>query len=202
MKRGSKFVKYFINISLTSIIIIILMCIIIEKIGENGIEESNYKAERLSAENVTNQSIDQISEYPKEDIDDTFKGYNVCAKLEIPKISLKTNILSEYSKEALSKCITKYWGVNPNEIGNFCVIGHNTKSKNMFYNLKKLRVGDNLFITDRNLGKVEYEVFQINIVLPENTDCLDALTRNEREVTLITCTSTGEKRIIIKAREV
>ena len=76
----------------------------------------------------------------------------------------------------------------------------NFKNKNMFRNLKKLDIGDKLYITDREVGKVEYEIFDIYKVFPENTSCLTPTT-NEREVTLITCNSIKGTRIVIKAKE-
>ena len=72
----------------------------------------------------------------------------------------------------------------------------------MFSNLKKLKIGDKLFVSDREIGKVEYEIFKIDTVLPEDISCLDAVTENQKEVTLITCTSDSKKRIIIKAKEI
>lgn len=201
--------KIFINIILIFAILSICVCIIIEKYEENNI--NSYTAEKLSTENETTNEqekeenkivIVQEKQYPKEEIVDTYKGYNVCAKLEIPTISLETNILSEYSTKALNVSVTKFWGVEPNHTGNFCVAGHNFKNKNMFSNLKKLKIGDKLFVSDREIGKVEYEIFKIDTVLPEDVSCLDAVTENQKEVTLITCTSDSKKRIIIKAKEI
>ena len=202
-RRQNRAKKVFINTILFGAILIIMTCIITEKFGENQIRENNYLAEKLTQESkIYNEIKEEIPEYPKEKIDLTFKGYYVCAKLEIPKISLTTNDLEEYSKKALSVCVTKFWGVEPNKIGNFCIAGHNTQNKNMFYNLRKLKVGDTIFLTDKEIGKVEYEVFKIYRVSPDNTDCLDPLTKYEREITLITCTNDAQKRLIIKAREV
>lgn len=201
--------KIFINIILIFAILSICVCIIIEKYEENNI--NSHTAEKLSTENETTNEqekeenkivIVQEKQYPKEEIIDTYKGYNVCAKLEIPTISLETNILSEYSTKALNVSVTKFWGVEPNHTGNFCVAGHNFKNKNMFSNLKKLKIGDKLFVSDRKIGKVEYEIFKIDTVLPEDISCLDAVTENQKEVTLITCTSDSKKRIIIKAKEI
>ena len=205
--------KIFINIILIFTILSICVCIIIEKYEENNI--NSYTAEKLSTENETTNEqekeeqkeenkivIVQEKQYPKEEIVDTYKGYNVCAKLEIPTISLETNILSEYSTKALNVSVTKFWGAEPNHTGNFCVAGHNFKNKNMFSNLKKLKIGDKLFVSDKEIGKVEYEIFKIDTVLPEDVSCLDAVTENQKEVTLITCTSDSKKRIIIKAKEI
>lgn len=203
MKR-KKVIKCIVNIILLFAIFGTLVCILIAKIGDNKIGEDNYKTEKLNLNDNNNQDevliMDEIvKSYPKEDVIDTYKGYEVCAKLEIPSISLEANILSNYSIKALKVSCTKFWGVNPNENGNFCIAGHNTKS--MFSGIKKLELGDTLFIIDKNIGKVEYEIFYIDKVVPNDVDCLDPITKDEKEVTLITCTNDSTKRVIIKARE-
>ena len=72
----------------------------------------------------------------------------------------------------------------------------------MFHNLKKLKIGDKLFISDNKIGKVEYKIYDLYKVGPEDTSCLSQNTNNEKEVTLITCTHDSKKRIIVKAKEV
>ncbi|MCI8352212.1 MAG: sortase [Clostridia bacterium] len=201
MKRR-KLIKYVINTILLGTIFATLICILIAKIGDNDIKEEDYTGKKLS-NNINEQDalvLDKtVKNYPKEEILDTYKGYKVCAKLEIPSIPLKANILSNYSKKALKVSCTKFWGVNPNENGNFCIAGHNTKS--MFSGIKRLEIGNTFFITDSKIGKVEYEIFNIDKVAPNNVDCLDPITKDEKEVTLITCTNDSTKRVIIKARE-
>ena len=183
-----KTIKYIVGI------LFIIICIMVVKKQDNEIEENGYITEKIKVE-----IKEPIKEYPKEQVLENYKGYDVCAKIEIPAISLEANILSEFSNKALKVSCTKFWGVEPNQEGNFCIAGHNYK--NMFYGLKKLQIGDTFFITDNKIGKVEYEIFSINKVVPENVECLDAVTIGEKEVTLITCTSDSKYRIIVKARE-
>ena len=121
--------------------------------------------------------------------------------MEIPSISLKTYILKNYSTHALNISVTKFWGADANQIGNFCVAGHNFQNKNMFHDLRKLEIGEQLFISDHLIGKIPYEIYRIYKVEPEDVSCLSQETDGNREVTLITCTSNSEKRIIVKARE-
>ena len=170
----------------------------IKKKGMTAQYETNETIEE-KRENTTTQQI--IKECPKVQVIDEYKGYTVVAKLEIPKIQLETYILQNYSVEALNISVTKFWGANPNEIGNFCVAGHNFRNKNMFRNLKKLQTGDKLFISDNKIGNVEYEIYDIYKVKPEDVSCLTQETEGRREVTLITCTNDSKQRIIVKARE-
>ena len=96
-------------------------------------------------------------------------------------------------------CVTKLEGPNPNTNGNFCIVGHNFK--NMFKNLKELKKGDTFTMSDNNIGKVTYEIYDIYTVVPTDTSCLSQKTNKIKEVTLITCTTDSKKRIIVKARE-
>lgn len=195
--------KFIINIFFIIAMLSILIYFLKERRKENIMENNSY--ELLLAENSINkvdEEIVKVEKYSKEKIEDTYKGYKVCAKLIIPVISLETNVLENYSKEALKISVVKFWGVEPNKIGNCCIAGHNFRNKNMFRNLRNLKIGDKLIIIDREIGKVEYQIFNIDTVLPENIECLNAQTNNEREVTLITCTLDSKKRIILKAKEV
>ena len=164
------------------------------------------KSEVQPRNNNENEIVTEIQkptkQYEKEDVIVEYKGYTVSSKLTIPTISLETYILQNYSVNALRVSVTKFWGVDANQIGNFCVAGHNFKNKNMFSNLKKLNIGDRLFISDNEIGKIEYEIYDKFIVFPHETDCLNPETNGKREVTLITCTIDSKQRIIIKAREV
>lgn len=132
-------------------------------------------------------------------IEEKYKGYNVSAKLVIPKIDLETYVLEDYNIEALKVSVTKFWGNNPNDIGNFCIAGHNYKE---FKNITKLNIGDIFTLTDNYNGIIHYEIYDIYKVLPNQTECLSQKTNGRKEVTLITCTSNSKKRIIVKAKEI
>ena len=128
-----------------------------------------------------------------------YKGYPVIAKLEIPKIHLETEVLKDYSDEALKVSVTKFYKGNPNQIGNFCIAGHNYITSNMFHYLKDLEITDKLYLTDAIFGKMEYEIYDKEIVNPKDISCLSQETDGKVELTLITCTTDSKNRIIIKA---
>lgn len=201
-ERRKRKEKRIINILFIIAILIVLFYVIIEVYKEKKQEkENNYQVKRLFIDEYENNSDqNEKEEYPKEKIDETYKGYDVLAKLEIPKISLETYVIN-FSETALNISVTKFWGKKPNEAGNFCIAGHNFKNKNMFHNLKKLEIGDKVVLKDNNIGCVEYEIYNIYTVIPEDISCLSQDTYGKKEVTLITCTNDSKKRIIIKARE-
>ena len=205
------------RILIKNLIVFITLLIIIWILSENY-EESIIKQKeenQLDKQNISNEITENDKkdenegiiqetpekEYIKEEIIAEYKGYEVAAKLQIPKINLDTYILQNYTVKALKVLPTKFWGANANQKGNFCVAGHNYRNKNMFYNLKELQIGDRLFISDSKIGKVEYEIYNIFLVDPKDTSCLSQETNGKREVTLITCTNDVKKRIIVKANE-
>lgn len=171
----------------------------IQHLEESKKENSDKIESQILEDNNNQEKI--IKEYPKEEVIKEYNGYPVIAKLKIPKIELETYILENYSESALNISVTKFWGANPNEIGNFCIVGHNFKRNNMFHNLKNLELGDRLFISDNNVGIVEYEIYDLYKVMPEDISVLSQET-DVKQVTLITCTSDSKKRIIVKAKEV
>ncbi len=133
------------------------------------------------------------------EIPSKYNGYPVIAKLEIEKINLDTLVLKEHNKQTLATSVTKFFGANPNEIGNFCIAGHNYITKNMFHNLKKVNVGDKIKLTDLTGRSINYKVYKKSTVLPNETQCLSQKTNGRTELTLITCTTDSSKRIVIKA---
>ena len=159
----------------------------------NEMEESNII---LDDENmIQDTSINQT----EKSLLTTYKGYPVIAKLEIPKIDLETYVISEYSNQALGVSVTKFYGGNPNEVGNFCIAGHNYITKNMFHDLKKLSIGDTFSLIDNNRKEGMYKIYLVETVEPNETQCLSQKTDGRIEVTLITCTADSSKRIIVKA---
>ena len=203
MKKKKKY-KYITNIFIIILILGIIIWICIQQFNEKKIEKKDItkeKAQQTLQKSQEEKQKREVKKYPHVEVIKEYKGYTVAAQLEIPEIKLETYILQNYSETALNVSVTKFWGADPNEIGNFCVAGHNFIRKNMFRNLKELKKGDKLYISDNKIGKVEYKIYDIYKVDPNNTTCLSQETNGKREVTLITCTNNSKERIIVKARE-
>ena len=130
----------------------------------------------------------------------TYKGYEVSAELYIPKINLNTYVLDDKSDEAMWICPTKYYGPEPNEVGNYCIAAHNYDKENMFNHIIELEIGDTIYLSDNRNGTVAYEVYDIYKAIPTNTEALLQNTNGKTEITLITCSDYSSKRIIVKAR--
>ncbi len=128
-------------------------------------------------------------------------SYQTEAILDYPKLGINYPVLSEESEELLKVSLCKYWGPNPNKVGNYCIVGHNYLSGKMFGKLSSAAVGDEITLTDLNNNKVTYVVYNRYIVEPTDVSCTSQLTNGQREITLITCTNYGKQRLVVKARE-
>lgn len=190
--------KKVINNMMLICIVALSTFFVLELRAEEAIPE---KQENVNIEKVQT-NIEIIPKKEKiflQEVEEEYQGYKVIAMLQIPKIHVNTCVLEEYSIDALYECVTKFYGNEPNEIGNFCIAGHNSKRKNMFTDIKQLEIGDEIILTSQNAGSLIYEVYDKYKVKPEDTSCLSQET-DEIELTLISCTNDSSKRIIVKAK--
>ncbi len=163
--------------------------------------------------NDAEQSADGTEEEPKtamnkttmQTTSDGFR-YATIAKINIPKINVDYPILdgetdSVEETEALLKISpTKFWGADPNEVGNFCIVGHNYRNTKFFSKVPTLVNGDIIEITDIDGSVLQYAVYDKYEVSPDDLSCTSQLTDGRKEITLITCTDDSKMRVIVKAR--
>lgn len=144
------------------------------------------------------------------EVQTTSNGYKyvVVGTVNIPKINVKYPIFdgetdSAQETEALLKISpTKFWGPEPNEVGNFCIVGHNYRNKKFFSKVPTLTTGDIVEVTDLSGKTINYRVYNKYQVDPTDVSCTTQLTNGNKEVTLITCTDDSKYRVVVKAREV
>lgn len=186
------------NILLIILIIaaLIVGTMIIIKYGRNHINEKEIDA-----------TITDIEEQLKniqngEEIESSYKGYQIEGILEIPKINIKYPILNQTSDEAMKISVTKFWGPEPNEIGNYTIAAHNNRDGTMFGKTKYLEIGDIIKITSLKNYTIEYQVFDIYSIDPNDVSCVESVEKGTKEVTLITCTNGHKNRLIVKGREI
>lgn len=129
------------------------------------------------------------------------KIYNTIGKINIPSIDVHYSILSDTSDELLKVSVCKFWGGEPNEIGNLCIAGHNYRNKRFFSKVLNLENGDIIEIEDLTGRTLKYEVYTKYTVDPKDVSCTSQITNNEKRVTLITCTNDSQQRVIVQARE-
>ncbi len=160
-------------------------------------EEENVEQEKNIQTPVTNK----IKKYTSS----KGQNYNNIGIINIPRLGINYPILGTTTEKALKVSVTKFWGGNPNEVGNLCIIGHNYKNSKFFGKLPNIQNGDIIQITDMSGNTLNYSVYDSYIVTPEDTSCTSQLTNGKIEVTLITCyyengNAHATKRFIVKAR--
>lgn len=134
--------------------------------------------------------------------------YATIATINIPKISVSYPIIdgptdsSEETEDLLKISPTKFWGPEPNEVGNFCIVGHNYRNSRFFSKVPTLIEGDTIEITDLSGKTIPYKVYTKYEVDPSDVSCTSQLTNGRREITLITCTDDSKYRVVVKARQV
>lgn len=134
--------------------------------------------------------------------------YTTVATVSIPKLNLQYPVLdgetdSAEETEALLKISpTKFWGPEPNEVGNFCIVGHNYRNTKFFSKVPTLVSGDIITLTDLSGRTIQYKVYNKYEVAPTDVSCTTQLTNGKKEVTLITCTDDSKHRVVVKARQV
>lgn len=185
-------------------IIIFIICVILGNMLYGMHKEMSLSERPQSINSIQNnlynsEKINQKVEY--ESILEEYKGHKVTAKLTIPKIDLDTYVFEEYDEEAMWICPAKYYGPEPNEMGNFCIAAHNYDKENMFNHIIDLEAGDKIYLSDNKNGKIKYEVYDVYKVKPTDNTPLEQETNGQVELTLITCSDYSSKRIIVKARK-
>lgn len=157
-----------------------------------------------------NQKIEEKPVEVKKEIQTTQEGYRYAtvATVNIPKIGVQYPILDgetdsvEETEKLLKMSPVKFWGPEPNEVGNFCIVGHNYRDTRFFSKVPTLENGDLIEITDLSGKTINYQVYNKYEVVPEDTSCTSQLTDGKKEITLITCTNDNKHRVIVKARAI
>ena len=89
----------------------------------------------------------------------------------------------------------------PNQIGNLCIAGHNNANNTLFGKLDVLEKNDIVKIYDLNGSYIDYYIYEIKRIKSNDTSCIDQNTNGLREISLITCNSLKNDRLLIKAKE-
>ena len=128
-------------------------------------------------------------------------------KIDIPKIDVHYPIIAPLDKELLDYTAIlkiapcRYYGPEPNEVGNYCIVGHNYRNEKFFSKVPTLENGDIIELTDTKKRTIRYKVYDKYIVNPDQNECTDQNTGGRKEITLITCTNDSKQRYIIKCVE-
>lgn len=190
---------YNLIIAVLIVALIVVIAMIVIRYGGNYLNEKEVSASLTTIEEILNsKETEQLESLPELE----FKGYKVEGIIEIPKINIKYPIIDHTNEETMKVSITKFWGPQANEIGNYTVAGHNNKDGTMFGKTKYLQIGDKIRLTNLRNETIEYEIFKIYSIEPDDVGCVESVQSGTREITLITCTNGHKNRLVTKARQV
>lgn len=159
------------------------------------------KEEMPSAEILENPELDQAEppdyilnpdmEMPVIEVE----GNSYIGVLEIPSFGLSLPTMSEWSYPRLKLSPCRYSGSA--YTGNFTIAGHNYSTH--FGPLKNLKSGDQIRFTDVNGRSFLYEVQTVETLEPT---AIEDMLSDEWDLTLFTCTSSGQARIAVRCLKV
>ncbi len=124
---------------------------------------------------------------------------SILCTIEIPSINLYYPVYNSYSEELLEIGLCKFSGSDLTQNSNICIAGHNYNNGLFFSNLSKLSVDDSIFLFSNN-QKIEYIIYEIFHVMPDEIDKVVSSNNKNKELTLVTCTNLNSQRLIIKAK--
>ena len=187
-----------------NIILVILVIAFISIVLNIGIKYTKHRSNEEQLQDVVKEFKSELNTSDEEtkEIKLEYNGYNVVGIINIPKLGIEFPILDITNDDSMKVSVTKFWGNNVNDIGNFTIVGHNNLDGTMFSNTKKLKIGDEIVLTDFSGKTLKYRIFDKYIIEPNDVSCTESVNKDQREVTLITCTNGRRNRLVIKANEI
>ena len=159
---------------------------------------TNYKTNQINKEFVREYKNNTKNIDTKKN---EYEIGDVIGVLNIPKIDLEVAIKRGITNEILKDSVGHFENTAmPGEYGNFSVAGHRAYTSNKFFsNLDKVEIGDEINVLFENKTH-KYVVNSIEVVTPDKVEVVDSTDRNNKEITLVTCTPkyVGSHRLIVK----
>lgn len=119
------------------------------------------------------------------------KGAACIGILEIPALSLKLPVMSEWSYPLLRQAPCRYTGSVYQD--NLVIAAHNYKAH--FGRLRTLQTGSEVYFTDALGNRFLYHVAVIEALTPQS---IEEMTGGEWPLSLFTCTWDGKNRVTVR----
>lgn len=121
-------------------------------------------------------------------------GYSYIGYLSVPTLGLELPVMSDWSYSQLKLAPCRYSGSVRTE--DLVIAAHNYSRH--FGRLKELSAGDEVYFTCTDGAVIGYEVAQVEILSPDNTE---DMTSGDYPLTLFTCTYGGQSRVTVRCAE-
>lgn len=138
-------------------------------------------------EEIPDYVLDPNRDMPVQNI----QGYDYVGMLEIPALDLLLPVMAQLDNTRLQVAPCRYTG-SP-YLNNFVIAAHNYPSH--FGNLKDLKPGDEITFTDMDRNVFTYEVVVLESLMPT---AVEEMTAGEYDLSLFTCTVTGNYRVTVR----
>ena len=166
----------------------------VDEIERSAQQEIEQRQQQISNESQANELVGVYTAA-------NGQQYNTVGTVIIPSLGVEYPILSETTDALLKVSVCKFWGCNPNEVGNLCIAGHNYRNKRFFSKVPNLSTGDIIQIKDLSGKTINYTIYDKYTVEPTDVSCTSQITNGKKIVTLITCTNDSKQRVVVKAVE-
>ena len=135
--KNYNYTKIFKIIFITSIIFIILGIIFLIYNNFNRNKKANISNSLFNTFSISNlySSSDSYSSM-KINTDESNNNFYVIGSIKIDKIDIYYPIVSNINDELLKISPCKFYGPNPNEVGNLCIAAHNYDDDRFFSKIK------------------------------------------------------------------
>ncbi len=117
-------------------------------------------------------------------------GYAYIGYLTIPDLNLELPVMAEWDYARMKRSPCRYAGSVKTD--DLVIAGHNYTRH--FGRLSKLSEGDKIYFTDMNGNRYSYAVQAVEVLAPT---AVEEMTAGEFELTLFTCTYSGQSRLAV-----
>ena len=131
-----------------------------------------------------------------------YTDYFIIGIIKIDKLKLDYPIISEVSDELLKIAPCRFAGPLPNNVGNLCIAGHNYLDNTFFAKIRFLEQGDEIDLYGIDGDLIKYSVFNKEEIESSDFSCTSQETSGTKMITLMTCNSVKQTRIIVQASEI
>lgn len=170
--------------------------------GQSARQAAEHLKEEIPAENNSGQTengerevpdyiLNPNMEMPAED----YEGNEYIGILSIPSLNLELPVISEWSYPNLKIAPCRYSGSA--YLDNMAIAAHNYRSH--FGLLKNLSKGDEIFFTDMDGNRFDYEVVAVETLTPF---AVEEIVDGGYDLSLFTCTLSGQARVTVRCDRV
>ena len=173
---------------------------------ENNIMVIALDEEPKKEEQVEEPNVEEESEQPQTNTQASrsttyYRNYEMIGTIQIPATRVKAPIVDKVTPSSISAAVGFLYGPGLNEVGNTVLAAHNYRNGTFFSNNKNLVEGDVIYITDSYGRKIEYTIYRTYTTTAEDFSYATRNTDGKREISLSTCTTDVNKRLVIWAVE-